>query len=109
MYIPTLSPAMALILLRAVSKSVFRSILEQLVEIFAAKMSTDLKNLIQVSFPDSGVSVIVYAVIVFFPFLFLFSFSFLFLFLVDVGRSPSDYTGECNKRGVAAFSPKKSK
>jgi len=51
---------------------------------------TDLKNLIQVSFPDAGVSVIVYAVIVFFPFLFL--FSFLFLFLVDVGRSPNDNT-----------------
>jgi len=77
MYTPTLSPAMALILLRAVNKSVFRSILEQLVEIFAAKMSTDLKNLIEVSFPDSGVSVIV-RVIVFFPFLFSFIFIFIF-------------------------------
>jgi len=64
---------------------------------------TDLKNLIQVSFSDAGVSVIVYAVIVSFPFLFLFSF----LFLVDVGRSPSDNTDGYNKHDMAAFSQKK--
>jgi len=76
MYIPTLSPAMVLILLRAVNKSVFRSILEQLVEIFAAKMSTDLKNLIQISFPDSGVSVIVYVIVFFSILIFIFIFIF---------------------------------
>jgi len=65
---------------------------------------TDLKNLIKMRFPDDGVSVIVYAVIVFFPFLF-----FYFYFLVDVGRSPSDRMNKYNKHGVAEVSAKEGK
>jgi len=40
-------------------------------------MSIDLKNLIQISFPDSGVSVIVYVIVFLFS---IFIFIFIFIF-----------------------------
>jgi len=72
---------------------------------------TDLKNIIEVSFPDDGVSTLYYkcdcaycnTVFSFF----YFYFYFLFLFLV--GRSPSGDKSEYKKYRIAEIPAKESK
>jgi len=62
---------------------------------------TDLKNLIEITFPDDGVSVLYVLLCIFFNFYFLFLF-FLFLFIVGVGRPLGGDTGEYYPYAVAA-------
>jgi len=69
MCIPTLSLEIALILLRD------RQFSETFLNIKTVKM-TDLKNIMEISFPDDGVSVCDCAYCVFFPFIFIFIFIF---------------------------------
>jgi len=71
---------------------------------------TDLKNIIEVSFPDDGVSVCVFVHIVYFSFfIFYFLFLFLFLFLVGVGRPPGGNKCTYKTRIVAEVSAKEGK
>jgi len=52
---------------------------------------TDLKNLIIVTFPDSGVSVLL--CIVFFPFYFYFYFLFFYFYFSGCGSTVEQYAG----------------
>jgi len=89
MYIPILSLEITLILLRD-RQSVFRDFSERAllyskdIKSKDIKMSKDIKNILEITFLDDGVSVLYMLCVVycFFPFFIL----FVFLFLVGVGR-----------------------
>jgi len=70
-------------------------------------MATDLKNLIEVTFSDDGVSVFICVMCCVF---FLFTFIFIIIFiLVDVGRPSGGDTRKHYPHAVAAVSKKEGK
>jgi len=72
-FIPTLSLEITLILLLQDCQSIFRDFSER---IYCLKM-TDIRNILEVTFPDDGVSVLYMLCVVYFSFLF---FYFYFYF-----------------------------
>jgi len=71
---------------------------------------TDLRNIIEVTFPDDGVSVLYvrYIIVLYYCF-FHFIFIYLFLFLVGVDRPPGSVQSQHKARIIAEIPAKKGK